>query len=156
MFERLKAYVAVEVLQVPAWVITSDFYLHDASQQERTRPWFDAWSTVGWNEERCSGAREIGLRVTLAVKGDGRPASVLPLSSRPSGSAQALYNVCAPALAKQIATNFNCLCIHLLTPNALQPHPPIPLSSPAQMKEREAGDGGREKASIITYFSGLL
>lgn len=151
MFVRWKAFVAVEVLQVPAWVITSDFYLHDTSQQERTQSWFGAWSTAGWNE-----ARKIGLIVTLAVKGDGRPASVLPLSSWPSGSAQALYNVCAPALAKQIATNFNCLCIHLLTPNALQPHPPIPLSSPAQMKEREAGDGGGEKASIITYFSGLL
>lgn len=151
MFVRQKAFVAVEVLQVPAWVITSDFYLHDASQQERTQSWFGVWSTAGWNK-----ARKIGLRVTLAVKGDGRPASVLPLSFWPSGSAQALYNVCAPALAKQIATNFNCLCIHLLTPNALQPHPPIPLSSPAQMKEREAGDGGREKASIITYFSGPL
>ncbi len=90
MFVRWKAFVAVEVLKVPAWVITSDFYLHDASQQERTQSWFGAWSTAGWNE-----ARKIGLRVTLAVKGDGRPASVLPLSSWPSGSVQALYNVCA-------------------------------------------------------------
>jgi len=151
MFVRRKAFVAVEVLQVTAWVITSDFYLHDTSQIERAQSWIGAWSTAGWNEG-C----KIGLRVTLAVKGDGRPASILPLSSWPSGSAQALYNVCVPALAKQIATNFNCLCIHLLTPNALQPHPPILLSSPAQMKEREARDGGREKASIITYFSGLL
>lgn len=114
-------------------------------------------NTLSRNEERCARACEIGLRVTLAVKGDGRPASVLPRSSRPSGNVrESRAHVRAPALAKQIATNFNCLCIHLLTPNALQPHPPILLSSPAQMKEREAGDGAREEAGIITYFSGPL
>lgn len=114
-------------------------------------------NTLSRNEERCARACGIGLRVTLAVKGDGRTASVLPRSSRPSGNVRgSRAYVRAPVLAKQIATNFNCLCIHLLTPNALQPHPPFLLSSPAQMKEREAGNGGREEASIITYFSGPL
>lgn len=148
----LTACIAAEALQVPVWIIASDFYL-----MMLARPRFDTWNTLSRNEERCARACEIGLRVTLAVKGDGRPASVLPRSSRPSGNVREWRaHVRAPALAKQIATNFNCLCIHLLTPNALQPHPPILLSSPAQMKEREAGDGAREEAGIITYFSGPL
>ncbi len=148
MFVRRKGFV--EVLQVPAWVITSDFYLHDTSQLERTQSWF-------WHVKHSVLKRgtQDWIKSTLALKGDGRPASVLPLSSWPSGSAWALYKVCAPALAKQIATNFNCLCIHLLTPNALQPHPPIPLPRPRKWKsERREMEGERRRAYYL--FSGLL